>query len=74
MYSAFSALDLAVTVDFSIEKAISANAAPTPPDVPRASAVAVGKPEPNVDTTSAVSAIEPSVSASTTPARPVGSA
>ncbi len=46
VYSAFRALDLAVTVDFSIENAISANELPLAS--PRASAAAVVIPVPVV--------------------------
>ncbi len=79
VYSALRALDLAVTVDFSIEKAISPKAAPAPPDIPRCSAVAVGRPEPNVEVVlppaiASSSAIDESLSESDAPSRPVGSA
>ena len=74
MYSAFSALDLAVTVAFSIVKAISPNEPSPDSPTPNLSAAAVDKPEPNVETVSASSAIVASVSASVTPDNPVGSA
>ena len=74
VYSAFSALDLAVTVAFSIVKAISPKFPSPVSPTPNLSAAAVDKPEPKPETKSALSVIVPSVSASVTPARPVGSA
>jgi hypothetical protein len=74
VYSALRALDLAVTVDFSIVKAISLKAPSPVSPTPSLSAAAVPKPPPNVETVSASSAIVPSVSASVTPLNPVGSA
>ena len=74
MYSAFKALDLAVTVDFSIENAISPKEPSPDSPTPSLSAALVARPLPNVETVSASSAIVASVSASVTPLRPVGSA
>ena len=66
VYSAFKALDLAVTVDFSIEKAISPKEPSPDSPTPNLSAADVARPVPNVLVISAaaVSAIVPSVSAS----------
>ena len=74
MYSALRALDLAVTVDFSIVKAISPNEPSPDSPTPSLSAALVASPEPKVDTVSDSSAIVASVSASVTPLNPVGSA